>query len=63
MTAKELAEMMINGNLDYTPENDAHWIAEKYIQLCETIEDNFGDLMSEGRKEIRAVLDEDPAIL
>ena len=38
MTAKELAEMMINGNLDYKPENDAHWIATKYIELAEEVE-------------------------
>ena len=63
MTAKQLAEMMISGDLDYKPENDAYWIAEKYIQLCDALDDNFADLTSEGRKEIRAVLDEDPAIL
>ena len=61
MTAKQLAEMMINGDLDYKPEHDAHWIAEKYLQLSEAVMKCFLNLPDEAAKEINEIMCEDPA--
>lgn len=33
MNAKELAESMLDGSLGYTPEDDAHFIAESYLTM------------------------------
>lgn len=60
MIAKELAQMMISGDLDYTPENDAYWIAEKYIQLADAAEKIIKDHSLVNRIEIRLIMEEDP---
>ena len=62
MIAKDLAEMMINGDLDYKPENDAYWIAKKYIELSGEVEKSLLSIPSlESRIRLRLILDEDPA--
>jgi len=61
VTAKQLAKMMINGDLDYKPENDAHWIAEKYIQLHDAVMESFNELPVETMKKLKVIMCEDPA--
>ena len=62
MIAKDLAEMMINGDLDYTPENDAYHIALKYIELADEVERSLLSIPSlESRIKLRLILSEDPA--
>ena len=61
MKAKDLAEMMINGDLDYKPNDDAYWIAEKYIQLSEAVMRAFLNLPYEAQTEINKIMCEDPA--
>lgn len=37
MNAKELAEAMLDGSLNYVPEDDAHSIAESYLKMHEAV--------------------------
>ncbi len=61
MTAKQLAKMMIDGDLDYQPENDAHYVATSYIQLHGLVMRHFNSLPVDAMKEFKALLCEDRA--
>jgi hypothetical protein len=61
MKAKDLAEMMVNGDLPYGPE-DAYFIASKYIELSEAVMKCFLNLPDEAMKEINEIMCEDPAL-
>ena len=67
MNAKQLAEAMIDGSLNYRPENDAHSIAKSYLELANLIENIFEEYNSKGCISTRLCLmvadhlDADPA--
>lgn len=61
MKAKELAEMMISGDLGYKPENDAYRIATKYIELADATEKIIKDHSLEHRIKATLIMEEDRA--
>ena len=48
MTAKELAEAMLDGSLNYSPTDDASYIAKSYIALADLVEKTFEEYNSTG---------------
>jgi len=63
MTAKQLAEMMISGDLGYKPENDAHWIATKYLELEAVTKKLILSRSLINRLEANSIMSEDPALI
>lgn len=67
MTAKDLAELMLDGSLGYTPEDDASFIAKKYLEAVKLIEDTFDEYNRTGHLSTKLCLragvqlSEDPA--
>lgn len=41
MNAKEIAEGMLDGSLNYAPEDDAHFIAESYLKMHEAVREIY----------------------
>lgn len=48
MNAKDLAEVMLDGSLNYEPEDDAHFIAESYLKMHEAVREIY-ELSTFGR--------------
>ena len=67
MTARELAESMIDGTLNYSPTDDACSIAKSYLALADLVEEaldkynNTGRLSTALRLQVGALLSHDPA--
>lgn len=56
MTAKDLAELILDGSLGYTPENDASFIARKYLEAVKLIEDVFDEYNRTGHLSTKLCL-------
>jgi len=67
MNAKDLAEAMISGELNYTPEDDASSIAKSYLKLAEFVVNVFDEYNGTGHLSTKTclkggfLLSEDPA--
>ncbi|MBV1929803.1 MAG: hypothetical protein KUG81_09880 [Gammaproteobacteria bacterium] len=68
MNAKQLAESMVDGSLNYRPENDAYSIAKSYLELAGLVEKTFSEYNTTGHLstklclEVIVHLDADPAL-
>ena len=65
MTAEDLAEMMINGDLDYVPDPDSDYcfIAEQHVRLCKAIKAEWEHIPNSSRENLTTILNHNPANL